>query len=201
MDAAERGVAVLHRRHDDADGDEVEDVVELEALDDHLLVDAPEVFAAAGDLGVDVQFGETLTHLGDRLGQVDVSFGRAHADEVVEFGEPLRVQRGERQILELLLQLLHPEPVRQRRVDVERLLGDALLLLERHRRDRAHVVQTVGELDDQDPEVLRHRDEHLAHRRRLLLLAAVEADPFELRDTVDDRRDLRRRSRARRRRR
>ena len=91
-------------------------------------------------------------------------------DQVVEFGEALGMQRGERQVFELLLQLLHAEAVGQRRVDVEGLLGDPLLLLERHRGERAHVVQPVGELDDEDPQVLGHRHQHLAHRGGLLLL-------------------------------
>jgi hypothetical protein len=52
---AERGVAVLHRVDDHPHGDEVEDVVELAALLDHLLVDAPQVLAAAGDLGLDAE--------------------------------------------------------------------------------------------------------------------------------------------------
>ena len=42
------------------------------------------------------------------------------------------------------------------------------------------------ELDDQDPEVLRHRHEHLAHRGRLLGLLGVELDAVELGDAVDD---------------
>ena len=67
VDAAERGVAVLHRVDDDPDGDEVEDVVELAALHDHLLVDAPQVLAAAGDLGVDAELGEPAADLGDGL--------------------------------------------------------------------------------------------------------------------------------------
>ncbi len=58
------------------------------------------------------------------------------------------------------------------------------------RRDRAHVVQAVGELDEQDAHVLRHRDEHLAHRRRLLRLLRIELEPVELGDPVDDRRDV-----------
>ena len=59
-----------------------------------------------------------------------------------------------------------------------------------HRGDRAHVVQPVGQLDDQDPQVLGHRDEHLAHRGGLLRLLRVELDPLELGDAVDDRGDL-----------
>ena len=109
---------------------------------------------------------------------------------MVELGEPLGVEGGEGQVLELLLDLLHPQPVGEGGVDVEGLLGDASLLLQRHRRDRPHVVQPIGELDDQDPQVAGHRDEHLAHRRRLLGLARVELDPFQLGDAVDDRGDL-----------
>ena len=55
------------------------------------------------------------------------------------------------------------------------------------RRDRPHVVETVGELDQQDAHVLRHRDEHLAHRGGLLRFPGVELQPVELGDTVDDR--------------
>ncbi len=190
VDAAERGVAILDRVDDDPHRDEVEDVVELAALDDHLLVDAPEVLAAPRDLGVDRQLGESGPDLGHRLGEVHLALGRAGGDEVVELGEALRVQRREREVLELLLDLLDAEPVRERRVDVERLLGDALLLLVGHRGERAHVVQAVGELDDEDPDVARHGDEHLAHRGRLLGLARVELDPLELGDAVDDRRHL-----------
>jgi hypothetical protein len=87
------------------------------------------------------------------LRQVHLALGRAGGDQVVELGVALRVQRREREVLELLLELLHAQAVRQRGVDVERLLGDALLLLARHRGDRAHVVQPVGELDDQHPQV------------------------------------------------
>ncbi len=72
----------------------------------------------------------------------------------------------------------------------ERLLGDALLLLERHRCQRAHVVQPVGELDDQHPQVLGHRHQHLAHAGGLLLLTRVETDALELGDTIDDGCDL-----------
>ena len=54
------------------------------------------------------------------------------------------------------------------------------------RRDRAHVVEPVGELDDQDPEVLGHRHEHLAHRGGLLRLLGVELEAVELGDAVDD---------------
>ena len=100
------------------------------------------------------------------------------------------MQHREREVLELPLHVLDAEPVRERRVDVERLLRDALLLRLGQRRDRAHVVQPVGELDEQDAHVLRHRHEHLAHRGGLLRLLGVELQPVELGDAVDDRGDV-----------
>ncbi len=72
------------------------------------------------------------------------------------------------------------------RVDVEGLLRGALLLPLRHGGDGPHVVQPVGQLDEQDPWVLGHGDEHLAHGRGLLGLLGVEADPLQLGDAVDD---------------
>ena len=65
-----------------------------------------------------------------------------------------------------------PEPLRQRRVDLHRLAGDALLLLDRQGVQRAHVVEPVGELDEDDPDVLGHRQQHLSDVLGLLLFVA-----------------------------
>ena len=78
------------------------------------------------------------------------------------------------------------EAVRERGVDVEGFLGGALLVRFRHGRDRAHVVQPVAQLDEQDPRVLGHGDQHLAHGCGLRCLARVERDPLQLGDAVDD---------------
>mmetsp|Transcript_7523 Transcript_7523/g.17190 ORF Transcript_7523/g.17190 Transcript_7523/m.17190 type:complete len:361 (-) Transcript_7523:92-1174(-) len=81
----------------------------------------------------------------------------------------LRVQVLESGVLELAFELPDTEPVCERREDVERLPRDGLLLVRRHVLQRPHVVQPVRELDDDDPEVLAHRDEHLPQVLRLLV--------------------------------
>ena len=101
-----------------------------------------------------------------------------------------RVERREREVLELPLDRVDAEPVRERREDLERLLRLLLLLLLRHRVDRAHVVQPVGELDQDDPDVLGHRDHHLAVVLGLAVVAALERDPGQLRHAVDELADL-----------
>ena len=54
------------------------------------------------------------------------------------------------------------------------------------RRERAHVVEPVGELDQQDADVARHRHDHLAHVLGLRQLAGLELQLVELRQAVDD---------------
>jgi hypothetical protein len=83
------------------------------------------------------------------------------------------VERLERQVLELPLDLLDAEAVRERRVDLEGLGRDPSLPVGREHRERAHVVQPVGELDEQDADVARHRDDHLADVLSLLLLPTL----------------------------
>ena len=178
--------------HQHPDAHEIEDLVELPVLDDHLLVDAPQMLRTAGDLRLDAQPTEPLADLLDDLGQVQLALGRAVPHHRVDLGVPLGMQRGEGQVLELLPHVLHAEPVGQGRIDVESLPGDAVLGLHRHRRQGAHVVQPVGQLDDQHPKILGHRHDHLAQRGGLLVLPAGELHPVELRDPVHDECDLRR---------
>ena len=100
------------------------------------------------------------------------------------------MQRLEREILELPLHLVDAEPVRERRVDLERLLRLLHLLLLAEVLDRAHVVEPVRELDQDHADVLRHRDDHLAVVLGLRLLARLELDARQLRDAVDELGDL-----------
>ena len=79
-----------------------------------------------------------------------------------------------------------PEPVGDRRVDVERLLGDLDAPLLRQVLERPHVVQPVGELDQDDADVVHHRQQHLAEVLGLALLARRERNGADLGDALDD---------------
>ncbi len=56
--------------------------------------------------------------------------------------------------------------------------------------ERAHVVQAVGELDEDDADVVDHGQHHLAQVFGLLLFAGGEIDLADLGDALDDVRDL-----------
>ena len=100
------------------------------------------------------------------------------------------MQRPQRQVLELGLHVRHAEPVRQRRVNVERLLRDLPPLVRRQEVQRAHVVEAVGELDHDDAQVARHRDQHLAEVLRLAFFARGERELTELGDAIHELGDL-----------
>ena len=98
----------------------------------------------------------------------------------------LRLEVLERQLLELVLDLAHAEAVGDRRVDVARLLRDLDPPLLGQMVQRPHVVQAVGELDQDDADVVDHRQQHLAEVLRLALLARRELDRAELGHPFDD---------------
>ena len=86
---------------------------------------------------------------------------------------------------------LHAHAAGERRIDLERLLGDALAALGLHVLERAHVVQAVGELDEQHADVARDGDQQLAEVLRLLGLLGDEVEPLDLGQAVDEGADLR----------
>ena len=186
VDRAKRCVAVLDRIDDDTNGHQIEDFIEVATLADHLFVQAPQMLAASGQLRLDRQIIQPGADLSECLRQVDVTLRGTRRHEIIDFCVPLRIERRERQILELLFHLLHTESVRKWRIDVERLLGGSSLLFHAGRCDRAHVVQTISEFDDQHAHVARHRNQHLAHGRRLLSLSGIELQPLKLGETIDD---------------
>jgi hypothetical protein len=191
MDDAERGVAVLHRLRDHAERGEVVDALEVDVLSFEFEVDAVEAFGAAVDAR-DRDLG--FLELGaNRLDQpVD------HSVDGLAFGVDLGAQRFvclrleilERQFLELVLHLAHAEAIGDRRVDVERFLRDLDAALFRQMMQRPHVVQAVGELDEDDPDVIDHRQQHLAEVFRLPLFLRRERDRANLGDALDDVRDF-----------
>ena len=97
-----------------------------------------------------------------------------------------RIQVRERQVLQLAVDVVQAQPVRDRHVHFHRLGGDAALLGRRHVLERAHVVQAVGQLDQDDAHVRRHRQQHLAEVFRLRFDQALEFDFFELGQAVDE---------------
>ena len=123
-------------------------------------------------------------------GQERLAFVAADLDLLRQRLVGLGIEHFEAAVLEFALDAGHAQPVRERRVDVARLLGDAARALALQVLDGAHVVQAVGELDEDDAQVARHGQQHLAEVLGLRRLAAVEVQARQLGHALDQRRHL-----------
>ena len=184
VDDAERRIAVLHRRDDDANREKVIDLIQGFVLIDHLLVDAEDVLDSAVDLPFDAGCREMLPHFGGDLLDEVLALRLARFDLADELFVDVGLQVFQGEVVQFHLDLRNAEARGDRRIDVQRLLGDPLLLLRRHVPKGPHVVQAVRQLDQDDPDVLRHGEEHLAqvHRLHLFLLfraVVIIAGKFE----------------------
>ena len=100
------------------------------------------------------------------------------------------VQNTKRQILKLFAHPLHTHAARERRIDIHGLARFLHLLFLPHRLDGAHVVQAVGQLDQNHAQVLGHRHEQFAEIFRLFGFAAGQLQVGQLGNAVDQHRDL-----------
>ncbi len=166
---AERLVTIVDRGGDDADPEEVEDLFERPALILHLLGNRVEVLRPARDLGLDPHLHQLLVQAVLHLFDEALALEAAHLHLLGQLAVELRVQVLEGEVLELPLDGRDPQPVGERRVDVERLARDLDRPLALQMLEGAHVVQPVGELDEHHPHVLGHRQEHLAEGVGLLV--------------------------------
>ena len=190
MDHPEAAVAVAHRLHDHAHRGEVVDLVELAAALVHLLPDRVEVLRPPADARLDADLGELAAEDRDDLVDLGLALEPTLGHPAHEGLIVVGIERAEGQVLQLRLHLRHAQPVGEGRVDVEGLLGDLLGLVPRQVVERPHVVEPVGELDHQDPQVAGHGHHHLAEGLGLPLLAGGEGELADLGDSVHQLGDL-----------
>jgi hypothetical protein len=141
-------------------------------------------------LGPDPGHGEFGAHPGDQLAErgppVVLRLPDKAEDPLVRLGGEGR----ERQVLDLPLVVIQPEPLGERHEQLHGRPGDPLALLPLGVvAQGAQVVHAVGELDDEDPQVDRGGEDHLAERLALGVVTPLR--PVELGHPVDEDRDLR----------
>ena len=124
---AERRVDRVGRAVEDhAERDHVVDLVERETLGRHLRLDRREFLLAPRHLGDQPGLLQLRLERAEHLADVLRALLALRMELLLEIGGDLRAQRPEREIDQLASHPVDAEPVRQRRVDVHRLLRDAL---------------------------------------------------------------------------
>jgi hypothetical protein len=131
----------------------------------------------AGDRGLDL-IDQALITLAQNLESLD--------DRCVGLG----IERLEGMVLEFFAQPLHAHAAGKGGIDVHGLFGDDRALGRLDMLDRAHVVQAVGELDQQHSDVARDGKQELAEILRLLGLLGDEVELLDLGQSIDQGADL-----------
>src|SRR5579883_1482875 len=155
-------VAVFHRVGNDANGDNVVDLIERDLLAFEFQVDRIGALHAAFDARRDVLARQPLLDLALHLFQPVLIFLTLGFDFANKVGGRFRMQSLEREVFQLAANLAHSKTMRDRRIDIDRLLRNRLLALARQGCDRAQVMQTVGKFDDDHADIGGHREQHLA---------------------------------------
>ncbi len=190
MDDAKRGVALVVLADDHAEPIDIREPGEADLLLFHLAPDRVRLLRPSEDLRIDAgPFQLAFKIARDLLYHVarfPLKRNEPPDDRIARLG----VQDAEGQILQLLAHPLHPHASGQRRIDVHRLARLLKLLVGPHGADGAHVVQPVGQLDEDDPQVLRHRHEQLAEVLGLLRLGGRQLKVGQLGDAIDQSGDL-----------
>ena len=192
VDHSQGAVAVLLRRANNPKAVDVGQSRKTKLLFLHLAPDGKRTFSAASHVSRDLSFFQFINNVeGDACDHVTAGFLQRHK-AAHNRGARLRLKHGERQILQLLPHPLHPHAPSKRRIDIHCLMGLLRLLVRGHVTDRAHVVQTVSQLDQDNPQVLGHRHEKLAKILGLFGLRAAQLKIGQLGNTIDQHRNFRR---------
>ncbi len=94
------------------------------------------------------------------------------------------------QILQFVLHPSDSDAIRQRRIDFQRLLRNFLPSFLTEMFKSSHVVEPIGQLDDHDANIVRHREHHLAEIFSLLLFRTLKGDLPYLCHAVDEMNDF-----------
>ena len=190
VDEAEDRVAGGDILRDHADGEQIVDLVEGDfgALD--LLEDGVEALDAPLDAGLDAVLAQLLDKRVFNAAQKLLAFNAARFDGCGRALVAHRIGVAEGQVLKLAAHLAHAQPMRERRVNIQRLARDGLLAVGLQVLQRAHVVQPVGQLDEHHAHIAHHGQQHLAHVFGLAVFAIGKLNFVDLGDALDDVRHL-----------
>ena len=191
MRDAHRGITIGDRIDEDAEAVDIGKLLESDRVALHLPPDRIGLFLPALDLDLDAAPRELVLQLvgdtGDQRAVLRLQPFEPVDDELVG----VRHQIAEREVLQLVAQALHAHAAGQRRVDIERVLRNPRAPVLWHELQGSHVVQAVGEFDQQHAHVVGDREQQFAEILRLLRVPGGEVELVELGQSIDETADLR----------
>ena len=191
MDHTECSVTILHRRHDNAKGVDIGQLLKIDFFAVHLSPDRHRAFCAAGNPGLDIHFDERAVNLVDNAGDDVVPLLLQERKSTGNRLGRIRVKFAEGHILELFLDLLDTDAFCKRNVNFHRLArypGAFFRIF--YVVQCPHVMEAVRELDEQNPDIFGDRQKQFTEILGMATIGRLKLKPRQLRDAVHQPRNL-----------
>ena len=146
---------------DDTYGQDVEDLGKADVLVLHLAPDGIGAFDARLDGIFHTYLVEGLADGRSKFVKDSIALGLRLCQLFLYLGIFFGMLVLETEVLQFGLYLVEAKAVGQGRKDVERFAGNLVLLAGQHTLERAHIVEAVGDFDEDDAHVVAHREQQL----------------------------------------
>ena len=148
-------------REDDTDSQNIEDFCKTNVLVLHLAPNGIGALDARLDGIFHTYLVEGLTDGRRELVEDSVALGLRLRQLFLYLGIFFGMLVFETEVLQFGFNLVETKAVGQGREDVERFAGNLVLFAGQHTLERAHIVQAVGDFDEDDAHVVAHREQQL----------------------------------------
>ena len=184
MDHAQRGVAVFHRVGDDPQGHQIVHFVHRDLLAAQLLEYRIGPFEASIDARRNRLVPQCCLHFLADLHQEFFVGVAPRLDRAENFLVGVGLQVLECQVLQFPADFPHAQAMRDGRVDFDGFARNPLPPLGAEVSQGPHIVDAVGQLHQDDADILHHGQQHFAEALRLPVLGREEIQLAQLGDAV-----------------
>ena len=158
----QRTVAVLNGVYQHTDSQQIINLAQLLMVTQHFLMNAVKVFRSALNFAADTGLLDSVLQRCHSLVNHILALTAFNFYLLYQVVINIRLHITEGQILQLPFNGVDTKTMCERRINLQCFPGNRLLLMHRHILHRAHIMQTVGQLNQYDADIARHRQKHFA---------------------------------------
>ncbi len=192
MDVSQRAIAFLNRSDDDPECDDVGQLFKTDILALHFPPDRIRRLFPTGNFHLDTVARQGFSQLADHPVDQIAAFGMQIVEPADNGFPGIRVQLPKRHVFQFFLPVPDADTFGQWHIDFQRFTRNPPpFVFPFDKMQGLHVVQPVGQLDQQHPDVLRHRQHQLAEIFSLLGARRLQLQHGKFCDAINQRADFR----------
>ena len=180
MNVAQHGINITLSIQDAANGNQIINLIKTLLLVLHLAIDRVDMLGPAINLTMQIALASIGLNLLNHLFYQFFTLPTLLLHHVGNFVKFHFIEITEGQIFQLPLDTGNSQAMSQGCVDFHCFSGNPLLLILAQMLQRPHIVETVCQFDQNNPNILRHGHQHLAMVFRQLLLVGFVLDLAQL---------------------